>query len=148
AFANGTMYDTCPTDVQLTGEVVYIKQVPVEGCSYNINGDINSAASPGIIVVEQSLGRFELRGNLHLYGLMYFMNVGGAPPADQIVLDMDGTITVSGSIAIDGNGALRAGSSGDGGQGEPNLSFDQSLFGQLKAYGTAGILQNSWREIR
>lgn len=148
ARANGTMYDTCPAGTQLTGAVVYIKQVPAAGCSYNINGDINSAASPGLIVVEQSLGRFELRGNLHLYGLMYFMNVGGAPATDKVVLDMDGTITVSGSIAIDGDGALRVGSSGAGGQEEPNLSFDQSLFGQLQAYGAAGILQNSWREIR
>ena len=148
ATANGTVYAGCPTDAQLTGEVVYIQQVPASGCAYTINGSINTQASPGIIVIDQSLGRFELRGNLYLYGLLYFMNTGGAPPADKIILDLDGTITISGSIAIDGDGALRAGSSGAGGQGEANITFDNSLFGQLKAYGTAGILQNSWREIR
>ncbi len=148
ATANGTVYASCPTDAQLTGEVVYIQQVPASGCAYTINGSINSPESPGIIVVEQSLGRFELRGNLYLYGLLYMMNSGGAPPADKIIVDLDGTITISGSIAIDGDGALRAGASGAGGQGEANITFDNSLFGQLKAYGTAGILQNSWREIR
>jgi len=148
ARANGTLYDvSCPTDAQLSGAVVYIKAA-VGDCSYNINGSINSADSPGIIVVESSPTRFELRGNLHFYRLMYFMNLPVGPPPDKIVLDMDGTIVVHGSIAIDGDGALRVGSSGEGGQGEPNLSFDQSLFGQFKSYGTAGILQNSWREIR
>jgi len=147
AQANDTLYDSCPTDAQLTGAVVYITAAAGD-CSYNINGSINSADSPGIIVVESSPTRFELRGNLHFYGLMYFMNTTGGPDPDKIVLDMDGTIVIHGSIAIDGDGALRAGSSGAGGQDEPNLSFDQSLFGQLKSYGTAGILQNSWREIR
>ncbi|HTN24665.1 MAG TPA: hypothetical protein VL120_11805 [Solirubrobacteraceae bacterium] len=151
ATANGTVYDSCPTDAQLTGEVVYIKTVPASGCQYNINGDINSPVAPGMIVVDQSLGLFELRGNLHFYGLMYFMVTGGTGSpglTDKIVLDMDGTIGIYGSVAIDGDGALRAGSSGDGGQADPNVSFDQSLSGQLKAFGTAGILQNSWREIR
>ena len=76
------------------------------------------------------------------------MKVNGSSIAEIPRIRRRGRIIVSGSIAIDGDGALRAGSSGDGGQEEPNLSFDQSLFGQLKAYGTAGILQNSWREIR
>lgn len=147
AQANGTVYATCPTDAQLTGEVVWITEVPAAGCSYQINGSINSAQSPGIIVVERSLGRFELRGNLHFWGLMYFVNTGGGP-ADKIVLDLDGTIVFHGSVAVEGDGAIRAGSSGAGGQDEPNVSFDQSLFGKLKAYGNAGILQNSWREIR
>lgn len=148
AQANGTIYNTCPSDAQLTGTVVYIVEVPASGCAYNINGSINSLDSPGVIVVERSLGRFELRGNLHIYGLMYFMNKSPGPPADEIVLDMDGTIIIHGSVAIEGSGAMRAGSSGAGGQDEPNVSFEQSLFGQLKSYGTAGILQNSWREIR
>jgi type II secretory pathway pseudopilin PulG len=148
AQANGTIYSTCPTDTQLTGAVVYIQTVPLDGCHYQINGSINSLDSPGIIVVEQSLGRFELRGNLNFYGLMYFLDSGGAPAADKIVLDMDGTIVIHGSVAVEGDGAIRAGSSGDSGQGDANLSFDQSLFGSLKTYGTAGILQNSWREIR
>jgi len=150
ATANGTVYDSCPTDAQLTGEVVYIRTVPAGGCSYNISGDINTPASPGIIVVENSLGPFSLRGNLHFYGLMYFMVAGGASApglVNKVVLDLDGTIAIYGSIAIDGEGALRAGSSGAGGQADPNVSFDQSLGGQLKGYGTAGILQNSWREI-
>jgi Tfp pilus assembly protein PilX len=147
ARANGTIYATCPTDAQLTGAVVYILEVPAGGCSYNINGEINSAASPGVIVIEKSLGRFELRGNLGFWGLLYFMNKPDGPPADTIVLDLDGTIIIHGSVAVEGTGSVRVGSSGDGGQDEPNVSFDQSLFGQIKAYGTAGILQNSWREI-
>ena len=148
ARANGTYYEFgCPSDAQLTGEVVYVKTVPAAGCSYQINGSINTVDSPGIIVVEESLGRFELRGNLHFWGLMYFKNAGAGPPADEIVLDLDGTIIIHGSVAVEGTGAVRAGASGDGGQDEPNVSFDQSLFGQLKAFGTAGILQNSWREI-
>lgn len=150
ASANGTIYNGCPTDAQLTGAVVYIVEVPAAGCQYTINGggEINSAASPGIIVVERSLGPFVLRGNLRFYGLMYFMNKPDGPPADKIVLDLGGTIIISGSLAIEGDGTLAVGSSGAGGQDEPNLSFDQSLFGQLKTYGAAGILQNSWREIR
>lgn len=150
ASANGTVYNSCPTDAQLTGDVVYILEVPPAGCKYTINGgaSINSAARPGIIVVERSLGPFELRGNLHFYGLMYFMNKPAGPPADKIVLDLGGTIIISGGLAVEGDGAVAVGSSGAGGQDEPNVSFDQTLFGQFKVYGAAGILQNSWREIR
>ena len=79
---------------------------------------------------------------------MYFMNQPAGPPADRIVLDLGGTIIISGGIAVEGNASVAVGSSGAGGQDEPNLSFDQTLFGQFKVYGTAGILQNSWREIR
>ena len=48
AEANNTIYNGCPTDAQLTGDVVYIREVPTGGCKYTINGGaaINSAARP------------------------------------------------------------------------------------------------------
>ncbi len=60
---------------------------------------------------------------------------------------MKGTATVHGGVFVDGTGSISMGSSGNAGQGEPNLIYDPTVFPPLQAYGTAGIIQNTWREL-
>ena len=50
-------------------------------------------------------------------------------------------MSVFGSIVIDGPGGLSAGSS------KVNLVYDPNVFNGFKAFGTAGIVQNTFREI-
>ena len=42
---------------------------------------------------------------------------------------------------VDGNGGVLAGSSGT------NIVFDPRAFDGARSFGTAGIVQNTWREI-
>jgi hypothetical protein len=54
---------------------------------------------------------------------------------------------VHGGIFVDGTGRLALGSSGNSGGGQANLIYDPTVFPPMQAYGTAGIIQNTWREI-
>jgi len=45
-------------------------------------------------------------------------------------------------VIVDGNGGMLAGGSG------VNIVFDDRAFQNLKSYGGAGLVQNTWREIR
>ena len=53
-----------------------------------------------------------------------------------------------GGVYIDGKGRLTVGSSGNAGNGGvPNLTYDPTVVGNVTAYGNAGIIQNTWREL-
>jgi hypothetical protein len=43
---------------------------------------------------------------------------------------------------VDGNGIVDVGSS------KGNLVFDDKAYNAVKSYGTAGMIQNTWREIK
>jgi hypothetical protein len=57
------------------------------------------------------------------------------------VINLTGNVSVFGSIVIDGPAGLSAGSS------KVNLVYDPNVFNGFKAFGTAGIVQNTFREI-
>jgi hypothetical protein len=52
-----------------------------------------------------------------------------------------GTALIRGGVVIDGGGGLEAGSSG------LNVQFSVAAFEKVHTTGTAGIVQNTWREI-
>ena len=60
-------------------------------------------------------------------------------------LDLDPSHIAAAEVRV--NGSISMGSSGNAGQGEPNLIYDPTVFPPLQAYGTAGIIQNTWREL-
>jgi hypothetical protein len=45
-------------------------------------------------------------------------------------------------VIVDGAGGVQAGSSG-----KRNIKFDGNAFNNINAFGTAGVVQNTWREI-
>ena len=57
------------------------------------------------------------------------------------VVDLNGNTQVFGAITIDGPGALMAGSS------KENVVYDPNVIGGLQGFGTASIVQNTFREI-
>lgn len=124
---------SCPTS--LTAPVTYI--VDADSCpTFNGNATANSAQSPGIVIVERGTLRFG--GGFQYYGILYHLNLANAS-ADLI--DLGGNVTVFGGIYIDGDGRLVAGSS------KVNLVYTDSAFTQIASHGTAGVVQNSWREV-
>jgi hypothetical protein len=130
AIANGTYYAGCPSS--LSGAVVW-----VDSCSMTSQGDVNSAAAPGILIWNSGVLTF--RGNGNFYGLIYHVN---SAHSSGTLVDIGGNATIYGAVVIDGNGGINTGSNGN------NVVIDDNAFNAVQSYGTAGIIQNTWREIR
>ncbi len=57
------------------------------------------------------------------------------------MIETSGTAAIHGGALVDGAGGVYAGSSGD------NIVYYGFSFDDIKAVGTAGVVQNTWREI-
>jgi hypothetical protein len=135
AIANGTYYDAgCPTEAQLTGQVVYV----VSGnCSYNSNSQFNSPQAPGMLILDR--GTISISGTANFYGVIYALANG----LTGTVVSTQGTGQIVGGVLVDGLGQVVLGSSSS-----PKIQFDVNAFRAVASYGAAGIVQNTWREIR
>jgi hypothetical protein len=49
---------------------------------------------------------------------------------------------VWGALAVDGDGCMKIGSNG------LQVRFDANVFDSAQSYGTVGLVQNTWRELR
>ena len=110
---------------------------PRRSSGWQANTVYNSRLKPGYVVIARgAISR--LSGNAEFYGILYHANLDNSS-ADLITLL--GNVSVFGSIVIDGPGGLSAGSS------KVNLVYDGNVAENLKAFGTVGIVQNTFREI-
>lgn len=135
AIANGTYYAGCPTEAQLTGQVVYVES---GNCSYNGNSQFNSPQAPGMLIL--NAGTISISGTANFYGVIYAVNANRLPGT---VVSTQGTGQIVGGVLVDGLGQVVLGSSSS-----PKIQFDVNAFRAVASYGTAGIVQNTWREIR
>lgn len=129
--------DPCPASLQgdQPGEIVFIEHS--NGCSYQGNAVWNTKATPGFLVIGK--GTIYLLGTTSFYGVIYHANTDNS--SDTLV-DLNGNTQVTGAITIDGAGGLMAGSS------KENVIYDPNVILGLTAFGTASIVQNTFREIR
>jgi len=135
AESSGRLYPSGSCPSSLTAPVTYI--VNADSCPvFNGNVTANSRQSPGIVIVERGTLRFA--GGFQYYGILYHLNMANAS-ADLI--ELGGNVSVYGGIYIDGDGRLVAGSS------KVNLVYLDEAFTQIASHGTAGVVQNSWREL-
>lgn len=136
AIAEHTYYTSCPAS--LTGDIVFVETSSTINCKYN-GGEFNTAASPGTVIFTD--GILELGGGeVTYYGFVYMLN----PPDglnDMIRFIMHANGTLVGGVSVDGKGGVAAGSD------KYNIIFDGAAFDGLETYGTAGLVQNSWREL-
>jgi hypothetical protein len=141
AWMNNSYYDTtrgCPTS--LAG-VVWIAEGLRCG-AFTGNGDINSADKPGYLIVNS--GTLTFRGTQKYYGAVIHLNKDNS---SGTAVDLNGDTCVKGTVLVDGPGTTVVGASGQGCP-DGNISYDPNAFGALKSIATAGIVQNSWRELR
>jgi hypothetical protein len=126
----------CPPSLEgdKPGEVVFIENS--QNCSYQGNDTWNTPAKPGFLVIGK--GQISLRGTTNFYGVIYHANTDNRT---DTVVDLNGNTQVFGAITIDGPGALMAGSS------KENVVYDPNVIGGLQGFGTASIVQNTFREI-
>jgi Tfp pilus assembly protein PilX len=145
AKGNGTYYTTCPADPN--GDVVVIESGT---CSWNNSAPAaagsskccNSVANPGLLIMK--CGSLSINGNIEFYGLVYVPNKSsstGSYCSSGNVVTTGGTSLIRGGVLIDGPGRMSAGSSG------ANVIFDPNAFNGINAAGTAGVVQNTWREV-
>jgi Tfp pilus assembly protein PilX len=137
ARADGNYYTGCPPTLQgdHPGEMVFIEDAGAN-CKFNGNNDYNTRAKPGYVVIGK--GQIQILGNATFYGIIYHANLDNV---STYLVDLAGNVSIQGSIVIDGPGGLHAGSS------KVNLVWDPNVFNNLKAFGTASIVQNTFREI-
>ena len=142
AKANGTYHaNGCPS---LAGEIVFLESA---NCSYTGNSVWNTATKPGVLIIGS--GTLSLSGNTTYYGVVYHVNGsdGIGAPINGTVLTLQGNGCVFGSVVVDGAGGLQIGSSSGASKCDGNVGFNANAANNLRAYGTAGIVQNSFREI-
>lgn len=144
AQALGTYYTSCPSNPN--GTVVVVES---GNCSYTNSAPAaagqskccNSETSPGVFIVK--CGTFSLGGNIEFHGIVYVPNVdaNGNWCSSGVVVTTQGTSLISGGVIVDGPGGISSGSSG------LNIEFNQAAFDNVKTAGTAGVVQNTWREV-
>lgn len=134
AITNGTYYATCPAVEKLTGAVVY-----VETCTdakYTGKTTINPDPDlPGALIIEN--GTIDFQGNTTFNGLLYHANLSNSP---NDLVKLTGNNGVKGAVFVEGDGGFEI-------QGSAYLTVDGRAFTALRSYGSAGIIQNTWREI-
>jgi Tfp pilus assembly protein PilX len=137
ARAEGNYYTGCAPSLagDQPGELVFMEDAT--GCQYNANATYNSAQKPGYVVVARGV-MGAINGTATFYGIIYHANLDDLTGN---LVTLGGTVSVYGAIVIDGRGGLSAGSSA------VNLVYDPNVFNGFKAFGTAGIVQNTFREI-
>ena len=147
ARANNTHYATCPTNPN--GKVVVVES---GNCAYNNSAPAapgkskccNSVADPGVYIMK--CGSVSFSGNIEFFGIVYVPNKASSDPgapwcSSNVVVTTQGTSLISGGVIIDGPGGMLAGSSG------MNIQFNPWAFESVNVAGTAGVVQNTWREI-
>jgi hypothetical protein len=141
AKANGTWYATCPSNPN--GDVVYVKNAGE--CRYTNSTPAapgaskccNTSANPGLFILER--GSVDFGGNIEFWGVVYNANLDNS--SSERLIETSGTSTIRGGAIVDGPGGVYAGSSGD------NIVYNAFAFDDITAVGTAGVVQNTWREI-
>jgi hypothetical protein len=138
AEAYGTSYAGCPPGDNLSGNVVYLET----GCKVTGNHVFNSPSQPGMLIVNR--GKLEFGGTITFYGVIVHLN---ADNTSSVVVDLGGNACVEGGVLVEGNGATHAGASGNACGSEGNIKYNPYMYGAVKSLATAGIIQNTWREL-
>jgi uncharacterized protein (DUF2141 family) len=132
AQSKGTYYPSgCPANP--SGEVVFVE---TGSCIYNSNMTVNSQGSPGLFILNN--GTMKVNGTITWWGVIYAVN---AQDSTDTILELSGNSDIRGGAFVDGMGRLSVGNS------KLNLTYDPYVTQNRTAFGTAGIIQNTWREI-
>jgi hypothetical protein len=136
AIEDGYYYATCPATLPTTATVIWID-------SGNCQFQGTDSSSAEMLVLNHAT--VEFLGNRDFTGVIYAIN---ADNNSGNVVMLHGNGHLFGGILVEGDGTVDIGSSGNGGGIEGNLVFDDNAFKAVKSYGTAGMVQNTWREIK
>jgi hypothetical protein len=137
AVAESSYFTSCPSS--LTGHVVVVDVVGQ--CSYSGSATWNSQADPGFLIFLKAGSSLSLGGTTEYNGIIYHANQG-TPQSSASLIQTSGNTLINGGVIIEGPGRMDAGESG------MNIHFDDHGYDAVQSLAAAGIIQNSWREIR
>jgi hypothetical protein len=141
ANTNGTYYARCPTASELTGAVVVVDTTG--NCSYTGSDTFNSDPEPGMLILLNASSSLTLGGTTTFYGIIYHAyRPDTLGPAANPAIRTQGNTLIVGGVIIDGDGVMEAGESGT------NIRFNDRGYDSVRSLVAAGVIQNSWREIR
>jgi hypothetical protein len=164
AKADGTYFAGCPSNAaELTGAVVWVEScttsyanigpystpcVVPSGLTANC---INSTSKPGLLIWH--CGTLSFTAQSTFYGIVYLVNnsdgtctngyvakSGGCPTGK--VYETNGGAATLGALVADGGGCVLIGSN------SVNIKYDANVFNSVTSYGTVGLVQNTWRELK
>ena len=152
ARASGTYYTSCPAGAP-KGAVVVIESGDCPAWTGNSSYCCNSPSQPGLLIVK--CGSVQFGGTVNFHGIVYAPNrtttesTGSWCSTDEIVVTVQGNAAITGGVLVDGPGGIKVGSSGGGGPNgkNGNLIYSPAAFSNVQVAGTAGVVQNTWREI-
>jgi hypothetical protein len=132
--------DNCTNPPQLANKTYTVPCSVPNGLSPNC---INTPSSPGVLIWH--IGTVNLSGSYTFCGLVYAPNDSDEPGTPNAIngdiITTNGGFGVLGGIAVDGQGGLNLGSNG------MQIVFDDAVYPHIQSYGTAGLVQNTWREL-
>ena len=141
AKANGTYYAGCPANpngkivvIENAGDCRYTNSTPA---APGASRCCNTLANPGLLIIKH--GKVDFGGNIEFWGVVWNANLDNLSDPDMI--ETSGTAAIHGGALVDGPGGVYAGSAGD------NIVFYALAFENISAVGTAGVVQNTWREV-
>jgi Tfp pilus assembly protein PilX len=145
----------CASPPNFTNQVQTVDCTPPSGMSTKCTNAVNS---PGLLIWH--CGRADMAGGYTHRGILYVVNnsdgtcaaglgargdgkcVGTNVDETRDVLTTNGGFAVWGALAVDGAGCMKIGSNG------LQVRFDANVFDTAQSYGTVGLVQNTWRELR
>jgi hypothetical protein len=134
AVADGTYFTACPAPEQLSAPLVYIES---GACSYTGNTRFNSPSSPGMLFLGS--GSVTFGGTTEYDGVVYAANQANSTGT---LIQIQGNASVRGGVLVDGNANTVAGSA------KMNIVLDPGAFQAVQSYGSAGVIQNTWKELK
>jgi Tfp pilus assembly protein PilX len=140
AAAANTLYaaGSCPSSSSLSSPASGAPVVIQGPCAVSVGGNtqVNSATTPGVLVIEN--GTLSMGGTSNFYGLIYMVNKQASSGA---VVSIGGNAAIQGSVNIDGLGGVSAGSS------KTNLIYDPRATALLRGSTGASINRGTIRTL-
>lgn len=143
AYKQGTVFTSCTAANIGAAQNKPFKIVVLDfhgACSLTGSTTFYTDATAGLLIVKNSDSSIEFGGTTVFNGVIYHANMG-TPPSSGVLISTSGNAQINGGILIDGPGQLLVGQSGG------NIKFVDRAFGSVQSIGTAGIVQNTWREL-
>jgi hypothetical protein len=165
AITDGTYFPagTCPANAaQLTGAVVWVERCdghyasvgpyssPCVVPSSMSSNCINPTTQAGLLIWH--CGTLDMSAQQTFYGIVYLVNnsdgkcsgwtakTGGCPSGT--VYQTNGGAGILGALVADGDSCVQIGSN------SLNMKYDPNVFNSVTSYGTVGLVQNTWRELK
>jgi hypothetical protein len=145
ARSQGTYFRTCEQAkvdaAKDKPQRVVVFDVHVACGTYTGGSNFYSAAQPGMLILLNSDSSVTFGGGTTFHGVVYHANLP-LPGSSNVLVSTNGGAQIHGGVLVDGPGTVFAGNDG------LNIKFAETGFGAVQSIATAGLVLNTWRELK